>query len=332
MTNESLPSDASATSALRGFHCCCSVSREHYEAVVSPSVMVLNVIMLILTSVSATLGNVLVFVSIWRTPSLHSPSNALLVGLALSDLGVGLVVEPTYFLFSLAQFQRQADAFCAAAVLLKFAGGLFVAASLITVTVISVDMYLALYLHLRYRELVTVKRMIGVLVGIWVCSVVISLISVWYFVRLLVLWAVGVFFHLLVTTVSYFKVFRIVRYHHMQIIAQSQVANDEALHFAKQNKSSTTKFLIYCVLIVCYLPHSVMLVGFKSKDFSTSVNSIYQITFVLVCFNSALNPLIYCCRFRAIRAAVLDTLSKILRRQTASPLWRDLFPVYWFRY
>ena len=50
---------------------------------------VLQHLFVILDSVSAivsVVGNSLVLVTIWRTPRLHSASNVLLAGLALSDL------------------------------------------------------------------------------------------------------------------------------------------------------------------------------------------------------------------------------------------------------
>ena len=45
-------------------------------------------------SITATFGNLLILVAIWRRPSLRSPSITLLFSLALSDLFVGLIVVP----------------------------------------------------------------------------------------------------------------------------------------------------------------------------------------------------------------------------------------------
>ena len=48
-------------------------------------------------TLTALTGNGLVLIgTIWKTPSLHSPSNVLLFGLALSDSVVGLIVQPLY--------------------------------------------------------------------------------------------------------------------------------------------------------------------------------------------------------------------------------------------
>ena len=52
----------------------------------------------------------------------------------------------------------------------------FTYASLFSVTALCADRFLAIYLHLRYQELVTYKRVAAVVVSIWVISALISLI------------------------------------------------------------------------------------------------------------------------------------------------------------
>ena len=148
------------------FSCCCGISWEEFQASATTPVVTFSGIVLVLTSISAVVGNSLVLASIWRTPSLHSPSNVLIVGLAVSDLCVGLLVEPAAFVYQLAQSNvMSALVFCYAAVLVWSSGNLLTLASLITITAISLDFYLALHLHLRYKELVTVARMVRVVVA-----------------------------------------------------------------------------------------------------------------------------------------------------------------------
>ena len=60
-------------------------------------------------SIIATLANALVIISIWRSRSLRTPANMLLIGLALSDLGVGLFVQP-FFIAHLISFAKQGTA------------------------------------------------------------------------------------------------------------------------------------------------------------------------------------------------------------------------------
>lgn len=55
----------------------------------------------------ACMGNSLILVSFARTPSLLSPSNVLLIGLAISDLCVGLIAQPVYMAWKLHQHMNQ---------------------------------------------------------------------------------------------------------------------------------------------------------------------------------------------------------------------------------
>ena len=308
----------------RDFHCCCSISPEGFPVNgLTTAVYIFKTIVLVPTSISATLGNLLVLISIWRTPSLHSPSHVLLFGLALSDLGVGLVAEPIAFVNSIAKMKGLVGIFCKGTVAVRFAAALLCFASLFTTTAISLDMYIALSLHLRYQEIVTVKRMTGVLVGIWVCSLTAGLLFVWKKQQLSLLWMSLILLCLFVTTSSYGRIFLIVRHHQKRIKTQMQVLQksedqEETLPCLTQHRESLiNKFIVYCTLLIFYLPFVVMTLV-VAMDLSVTNQSLYEISFVWVCFNSTLNPFVYCWRFQKIRAAVIETTKKIFKREILS--------------
>ena len=117
-------------------------------------------------SLTAFAGNFLVLGAIWSTPALHKPTNILLLGLSLSELAVGLIVQPMFIVrviwkvnWEYRQVFRSTQAF-------------FISATILTLTSVSVDRCLALILHLRYVAVVTVKKTIFVLCLIWLASVV----------------------------------------------------------------------------------------------------------------------------------------------------------------
>ena len=56
---------------------------------------------------------------------------------------------------------------------------LFSTASFLGVVAVSVDRFLAVHLHLRYQELVTHKRVVAVVISIWLLSVFLSLMAMW---------------------------------------------------------------------------------------------------------------------------------------------------------
>ena len=108
-------------------------------------------------SFTAFTGNGLVLGTIWKTPSLHSPSHLLLFGLALSDFGVGFIVQPLYVTCLVVEIITQKyllDVWTA----YRVTQAVFVSATVLTLTAVSIDRFLALYLHLRYSAVVTARR------------------------------------------------------------------------------------------------------------------------------------------------------------------------------
>lgn len=115
---------------------------------------------------TSTVSNAIILTAFWRTPALHTVTNVIVFGLALSDRGVGLISQPLG-IFLLTNLIRKE----AAPIFQMFSGSLS-AISLLKITAISVERCLALKLHLRHQEVVTVRRVVHVLVLIWVCSIV----------------------------------------------------------------------------------------------------------------------------------------------------------------
>lgn len=118
------------------------------------------------------IGNILVLAAISRTPSLRSPSTILLCSLAVSDLLVGLVVQPVYIPTKL---KENGSLLKALYVMVPFASG----GSVLIMTLISVDRFLALHYHMRYTNLMTARRAIYASVLLWLISFLLSLISFW---------------------------------------------------------------------------------------------------------------------------------------------------------
>ena len=310
----------------REFPCCCAITWEQFQASGSTPVLFFTGIVLVLTSISAVVGNSLALASIWRTPSLHSLSNVLIVGLAVSDLCAGLLVEPTGFVYGLAQHFGSVHVFCYAAVLMWLSGILLTLASLITITTISLDFYLALHLHLRYKELVTVARMVRVVVAIWVFAFAATMLRIWSPKHVVHVYVSLVSVCLLVTTTAYFRVFRIVHHHQTQIQSLQLQVQEPADHedgapmnITEQRKSLIAKFLIYCLLIVCYLPVCVTVTVERIRGYGYShLDSMHKISIALVYFNSTLNPFIYCWRFHSL-GSYWDSKKNILLGRTFRP-------------
>ena len=85
----------------------------------------------------------------------------------------------------------------------------------------AVDRFLAVFLHLRYQELVTSKRVSLALAALWFISGVAAFIFVSLPSRNSMVIAIIELVGLLLATVAYFRIYKAVRYHRNQI--QNQV-------------------------------------------------------------------------------------------------------------
>ena len=108
-------------------------------------------------SYTAIMLNIVTIHAIRKTSSLPKTLKTLLLSLAVSDLGVGLLVQPLHIAWMVNPTYFTITA-------LHIIAPLFVNASFFSVVAISVDRFLAIHLHLRYQELVTHKRVVAVVV------------------------------------------------------------------------------------------------------------------------------------------------------------------------
>ncbi len=110
---------------------------------------------------TAIMLNIVTIQAIRKTSSLPKTLKTLLLSLAVSDVGVGLLVHPFYtsILVNLLQHGNPSCTTYKAFLVIR---SCFAIDSFLGVTTISVDRFLAVQLHLRYQELVTHKRVVAV--------------------------------------------------------------------------------------------------------------------------------------------------------------------------
>ena len=273
-------------------------------------------------AITATVANLLVIIAIRRTPSLHSPSNTLLFGLALADLGVGLLVHPLYFSLIIGKLVQNRDVFCEAGITVEVIANALCIISLLTVTAVSLDRYLALRLHLRYKELVTIKRAIISIGIIWLIGAFSG--TLWLYAPEMVKYNVMIIIVLclLAAAFSYVQIYRVVsRVIHSELTLKFAVERNEDIHEQTANMASfkshaLSTFLVYCLIILCYLPYFCVVFVITLTGPSIPKRFSYDITAVLVFINSSLNPLVYCWRLRDIRNAVRKTAKLLVPFET----------------
>ena len=133
---------------------------------------------------------------------------------------------------------------------------LFISASSFCVTALSVDRFLAIYLHLRYQELVTSKRVAAVVVSIWVTSALISLIRLFIPKNIMYVSFVIIISACIITATSLsVKLYLTLRRHINKFQVQQVAQNDQVERVQRKKKSAVATLYVYLVFIVCYLPN-----------------------------------------------------------------------------
>ena len=255
--------------------------------------------------------NIITIQALRKTSSLPKTLKTLLLSLAVSDLGVGLLVQPLYVAILVMEIDQNTNSTAYNSVYKPYQiqKKIFVLASHYGVFALTFDRFLAIRLHLRYQELVTHKRVVAVVISVWVLSASISILRQFYDSDIIP--AVIVVVCVITTGLLYCKIYATVRHHTNQIQAQVQqvqqaTQNEDMANAARLKKSSLATFYIYLVYLACYLPIAcVVLAKINSKT------ALYFTSVTLVYLNSSLNPLIYCWKMRHIRQTVINILRNI---------------------
>jgi len=122
----------------------------------------------IFPSITAFLGNTLILDALRKGSSVHPPSKLLYRNLAITDLCVGIIVEPVRVLYWTPEAIERSDICRYAKGLTYVTGHILCSVSLLTITAISIDRLLILLLGLRYRQVVTLKRTYVAVTILWI--------------------------------------------------------------------------------------------------------------------------------------------------------------------
>ena len=207
--------------------------------------------------------NIVTIHAIRKTSSLPKPLKTLLMSLAVSDVGVGLLGEP-FYISLLVRWLQQNIPECITYKTFTVVMNFLSMASFFGVVAISVDRFLAIHLHLRYQELVTHKRAVAVVISIWLFSIVLSVILLRFpsDIRSTFL-AVGGAYYLFLTIIVYWRIYLVLRRHKNQIQAlqvqevQQATQTRNTANFASIRKSAVVVFYVYLVFLFCYLPRFI---------------------------------------------------------------------------
>ena len=275
---------------------------------------ILTSIINFLSSLSAVIGNAAIIFAVWKTLALQTPSNIFLCCLAFSDFTVGLLAQPAFVVHKIGEIFKIFNIYCTTRILLESLGFLTAGASVCTMTGIAIERYLALYLHLRYRQVITTKRILGVVVLIWAFYILFAASRFWIandsifnniFISIILA-------NLVLSFLAYAKVFKYVKRHENQIKEQNTgrpefgAVNHRLLRMKRYKKSTLTMLYIIGIFIICYIPLLCVRILYRTEGYTANVKTANLYTTTIVFLNSSLNPMVYCWRISDIRSAVKE--------------------------
>ena len=273
----------------------------------------------IFLSVTAFLGNTLILVALQKETSLHPPSKLLYRNLAITDLCVGIIVEPLFVTYFTSVVNERWDICYYADLAASFSGLTLCVVSLLTLTAISVDRLLALLLGLRYRQVVTYRRTCITVTGFWILSIVGA--STLFLNRRINSWYqyIGTALCLVTTIFAYAKIFVTLRHNQIHVqshVAQGQPSQAIPLNIARYRKAVYSALWVQGTLVICYLPYHVTVFLTPQRGMPLSIYLTRNFTASMVLLNSSLNPLLYCWKIREVRQAVKETLRQFFCRSS----------------
>ncbi|XP_017291732.1 trace amine-associated receptor 13c-like [Kryptolebias marmoratus] len=290
--------------------------------------VLLNIVLSLISLITAVL-NLLIIISVFHFRQLHTPTNVLILSLAVSDFLVGLLLMPLeiYKKFT-----------CWGNIMCSFYGYLIahiVSASVGNIILISVDRYVAICQPLHYHTRITMARVKCCVCLCWICA---GFYRIFYLKNELVepgrsnscigecTFVIDVIagtvdlilnfiFPVTVIVVLYMRIFmvavsqaRAMRSHITAVTLKLSVNLD-----AKKSelKAARTLGILVIVYLLCFCPfycYSLVEVNVTSTSYASFL-------FFLFYFNSCLNPVIYAVFYPWFRKSI----KLIVTRQILQP-------------
>ena len=266
----------------------------------------------IFLSITASLGNATILVSLHKETSLHQPTKLLFRCLAVTDLCVGVIVLPlgaVLRLFSTGSYWDNTSILHQLHQTINFT---LYGVSVFTTSAITLDRLLALLSGLRYRHVVTLPRIRATIICFWLiglsCGSMFFLKSEVAFVLIIICVSTSV--------LSYTKIYRKLRQHQLQVhtVLQGQPQGTQVpMNIARYKKSVSSVLWVQLAVVICYIPFIVVVMlmtygRIPGKTFEVAVD----VTATLTYLKSSLNPILYCWRIRAVQQAAKETIKKLI--------------------
>ncbi|XP_075872231.1 trace amine-associated receptor 13c-like [Nelusetta ayraudi] len=283
-------------------------------------------------SVLTVVLNLLVIISISHFKQLHTPTNLLLLSLAVSDLLVGLLVMPIEAVRLVESCWILGDLMCALCCIVGF---ILTSASVGNMVLISIDRYVAICYPLQYPGTITHSRVQLCVCLCWACSFLYNGLTLKNHLRqpdrynsclgecLVVIDYVSGTVDLVVTffgpcigiVVLYMRVFFVAVSQARALRSHITVGSVSVTAKKSEKKAARTLGIVILVFLMSFCPYYYP--SLAGQDITNSASSSTILTWMLY-FNSCLNPIIYAFFYPWFRKTVRLIVTWKLRQQNSS--------------
>ncbi|KAM3602436.1 uncharacterized protein V6R79_004153 [Siganus canaliculatus] len=325
-------------------HPCYETDHLKYTLTENPSIIcVLLYAFLVLLSLVTTCGNLLVIISIIYFKQLHTPTNYLILSLAVADLLVGVLVFPFSMAVSLSSCLFHEDLFC------KIRSSFDISlstCSILNLCCISVDRYYAVCQPLTYTSKINHAVVVTMILLSWGISVIIGIgyiiagvkndkcedrclidVPTANIIGAILSFYLPVFMMLCI----YLKIFLVAQRQARSI----QSTKSGATVSKMERKATKTLATVMGVFLLCWCPFFLCMTGISFTDDSVPIAVIETLNW-LTLSNSMLNPFIYAFFYSwfsndSVSLAAFETLNWLALSNSMLNPFIYAFFYSWFR-
>ena len=266
------------------------------------------------------LSNALVIFAVATRRQLRNESTILLACLAGADLLTGLLGQPIRIATEVQRILKKGT-FCSALERVSTLSLIWhILATLTHLVLITTDRYIAIKKPLRYREIVTTRRVTVAVISAWAFTIfvtiqesilaavnsdtniysiclTISTITVTTFASISIIAIVGIYLYIFSET------------RRQQRTVTEHFSVEEITTIRKNNKATKVLGIILITLIAAYLPTIISVIMYFSVNLEGRVlNCMASWVATLIMLGSLCNPVIYSWRMEKLRQAFLEIL------------------------
>ena len=231
----------------------------------------------------------------------------------MSDFCVGVIVQPLFAAFLM---QIASGNWRILHLTLSIFNFTFCGFSFATATAISVDRLLALVLGLRYRHMVTLRRVRCLVV----CFLLTGIVNGFIYSLSSRNLANSAVFVVIITSLflsvfSHAKIFLKLRQHQAQVrqyVGHEQPNRGEIpLNIERYKKIVCTIAWVHLASVFCSFPLFIFLILATATSWYKTGSIFHVSALTVIYFNSTLNPILYCCKIREVSEAVKTIVKQI---------------------